>query len=215
MECTAPPSTTPSLPSALRALSGFCAGGAPWSARYPVIRRNAAVRYSAPFRERNGARGAFESEIAQMGLQPRSDTTVERMTAPRAVAVALNLSGRQTEVICRSRRMYANEVPVQFATSYIPADIAKGTALEKEDLGPGGILSRFEEIGLAQVRITESVRVRAPADTERSLLQLDDAQQVLEIWHTGWTADGRPVEVTLHAVPTWAWVLEYEWHVQG
>jgi hypothetical protein len=53
------------------------------------------------------------------------------------------------------RRMYANDVPVQLAPSYIPLKIAEGTAIAEPDPGAGGIISRFAELGYAQVRITE------------------------------------------------------------
>jgi GntR family transcriptional regulator len=59
-------------------------------------------------------------------------------------------------------------VPVQIAPSYIPADLAEVTALAEVDSGPGGIISRFAELGYAQVRITESVRVRPATGQERA-----------------------------------------------
>ncbi len=179
----------------------------------PPIHRNAIARYSTAARERGGGRGAFDTEIKGMGLAPRSETTVERVTPPAEVAQVLGLPEGQANVIRRMRHMYADDVPVQIAPSYIPADIAEGTALAEVDSGPGGIISRFAELGHAQVRITESVRVRAATDEERSFLHLDDAQAVLEIWHTGWTADGRAVEVAVHVVPASGWILDYEWPV--
>ena len=41
-------------------------------------------------------------------------------------------------VLARSRRQFANDVPVQLATGYYPLDIAGGTQIEQEDTGPGG-----------------------------------------------------------------------------
>jgi GntR family transcriptional regulator len=63
------------------------------------------------------------------------------------------------------------------------------------------------------VRITESVRSRPPTAEEQEFLQLEDDQPVIEIWHTGWTADDRPVEICVHAVPASLWVLNYEWGI--
>jgi GntR family transcriptional regulator len=176
----------------------------------PRIRRAVPARYTAAIRERDGSRGPFDSEIAAMGLQPRSETEVARLAPPGEVARALGLPEGKRNVICRMRKMFANDVPVQISASYIPAVIAEGTPLAEVDSGPGGILSRFADMDLTQVRITESVRVRKPTTTERSLLQLDQSQQVVEIFHTGWTADGRPVEVAVHAVPAGLWILDYE-----
>lgn len=177
----------------------------------PEIHRNAIARYERSARERAGAHGAFDGEIRAMGMTPRSDTVVERVTPPPAVAEALGLPSGEANVIVRRRRMYANDVPVQLAPSYIPADIAEGTPLAEVDSGPGGIISRFADLGYAQTRITETIRVRRASDEEQAFLRLEDDQPVIEIWHTGWTADNRAVEVAVHAMPAFLWVLDYDW----
>lgn len=180
----------------------------------PVIRRAAASRYGRAAREHAGGRGAFDSEIRGLGMTPRSDVEVSRVTPPPAVARALGLPEGEPNVIMRKRRMYANDVPVQLAPSYIPFAIADGTALAEADSGPGGIISRFAELGHAQVRITETVRVRRADDEEQAFLRLEDDQPVIEIWHVGWTAGDRPVEVCVHSVPAQLWNLEYEWPIE-
>ncbi len=176
----------------------------------PVIRRSSVARYLQPARERDGARGAFDAEIRALGMTPRSDVTVSIGQAPERVAEALRLAAGE-RVVIRARRMYANDVPVQFAPSYIPLSIAEGTQITELDSGPGGIISRFAELGYAQVRITESVRVRRATDDEQEFLRLEEDQPVIEIWHTGWTAENRPVEVAVHVVPAYLWILDYEW----
>jgi len=177
----------------------------------PPIHRNAMARYSQAARERTDARGAFDSEIRSLGFTPRSDTTVERVTPPPEVARALGLPEGKPNVIRRMRHMYADDIPVQIAPSYIPAEIAEGTPLAEQDPGPGGIISRLADLGLAQTRISESVRARRATAAEREFLRLEEDQPVIEIWHTGWTADGRPVEIAVHAVPASLWILDYEW----
>jgi|ERR1035437_3490136 GntR family transcriptional regulator len=179
----------------------------------PVIRRESTARYDRAARERNGGRGAFDSEIRAAGMTPRSEVTVDRVIPPPAVAQALGLPEGEPNTIVRMRRMYASDVPVQLAPSYIPADIAEGTALAEVDSGPGGIISRFADLGQAQVRITETVRVRRATEDEQSFLQLDGEQPVIEIWHTGWTAEDRPVEVAVHTVPAYLWALDYGWPI--
>jgi GntR family transcriptional regulator len=176
----------------------------------PVIHRAALTRYQRQERERGGGRGAFDTEIKGMGLAPRSETTVDTVEAPADVAAALGLEPG-AQVVRRQRRMYANDVPVQLAPSYIPADIATGTQLAEVDSGPGGIISRFADLGLPQTRITEAVRVRRPTDEEQQFLRLaEDDQPVVEIFHVGWSGD-RAVEVAVHAVPAYGWVLDYAW----
>jgi GntR family transcriptional regulator len=181
----------------------------------PQIRRNAVARYAQAARERAGAHGAFDTEIRSLGLEPRADTSVDVIEASADVAEALQISPGD-RVVRRSRKMYARkpggaDIPVQLAPSYVPASIAEGTPIAEVDSGPGGIISRFADLGLAQTRITESVRVRPATDEENAFLQLDEDEQVVEIRHVGWTADGRPVELAVHSVPSSLWVLDYEW----
>ena len=68
-------------------------------------------------------------------MTPRSDVEAERGVPPARVARALRLQMGEPNVIVRKRRMYANDVPVQFALSYIPLKIAEGTAIAEPDPG--------------------------------------------------------------------------------
>src|SRR5260370_42508566 len=105
-------------------------------------------------------------------MTPRSDVEVSRVIPPPAVAQALRLPEGQPNTVMRKRHMYVNDVPVQLAPSYIPLAIAEGTALEQQDSGPGGIISRFAELGHAQVRVTESASVRRGPEAEHTFLRL-------------------------------------------
>jgi GntR family transcriptional regulator len=179
----------------------------------PVIKRDATSRYEKAAREAAGSRGAFDGEIRHLGMAPRSDVEVSLVTPPPAVAATLGLPEGVPNTIQRMRRMYANDIPVQMAPSFIPAAIAEGTQLAEVDSGPGGIVSRFAELGYAQVRITETVRVRRPDEDERRFLRMEDGQPVIEIWHIGWTAEDRAVEVCVCCIPAHLWELEYGWPV--
>ncbi|REE97906.1 GntR family transcriptional regulator [Thermomonospora umbrina] len=176
----------------------------------PRISRNAMLRYRKDSRER--ARGAFDYEVRQLGMEPRSDLTVGRVAPPAEVAEILGTEAGQ-EVVVRSRRMFADAVPVQIAPSYIPLDIAAGTVLEEPDQGPGGMVSRMAELGYRQVRMSERITVRPPGEDEAQFLQMSADQRVYVITHVGWTADDRPVEVCVHVMPTHLWTLDYEWNV--
>jgi GntR family transcriptional regulator len=177
----------------------------------PVIRRNAITRYSKQAREREGARGAFDGEVKALGLTPRTETEVARVVPLARVAEALALPEPEMQVIARRRKMYADDTPVQLAVSYIPLDIGEDTALERADSGPGGIISRFEELGHKQVGITEQVSVRRPTDEEEEFLRLEPDEPVMEIWHTGYDAKDRAVEICVHSIPAYRWVLDYAW----
>lgn len=177
-----------------------------------MITRAAVARYQKPEREREQARGAFDSEIRRLGMVPHVEyRRVGRTTPPTEVAAALRIDTGEQNGLIRDRLMWADDVPVQIATTYIPWEIAEGTQLAEPDSGPGGIISRFAEMGLAQVRVTERITVRTPTDDESSFLELDVDQRVYQLIHTGWTVEDRPVEVTVHVAPCHLWRLDYEW----
>lgn len=180
------------------------------TAMTPRINRDAISRYRKNSRER--ARGAFDYEVRKLGMEPRSDLTVGRAVPPADVAAILNVEPGQ-EVVVRSRRMYADDVPVQIAPSYIPLDIAAGTVLEQSDQGPGGMVSRMADLGYRQVRMSERITVRPPDEEEANFLQMSTDQRVYVITHVGYTADDRPVEVCVHVMPTHYWTLDYSWEV--
>ncbi|MGI5322311.1 GntR family transcriptional regulator [Actinomadura nitritigenes] len=177
----------------------------------PIITRDAARRYSTSMREQLGGRGAFDTEITALGRRPRTEQRVERVVPPAHVAQVLGVTTNEPSTVLRARRMFADDVPIQIAESYIPLEIAAGTALEQADSGPGGIISRFAELGHAQVRITERLTVRPPTAEEAHFLRMTPEQRVYRVIHTGWTADDRPIEICVHVMPTHQWELEYEW----
>jgi GntR family transcriptional regulator len=175
----------------------------------PVITSHRVARQLPSEREAAGNRGAFDGEMRRLGLTPRVDVTVGLADAPAAVAEILG----QSRAVTRRRLMYANDYPVQLATSWIPADIAEGTPIAQEDTGPGGIMSRLADLGYPQTRITETVRTRQPTTEEAALLDLAKGQEVTEIQRAGWTAAGRAVEVNQITVPATLWELTYEWEL--
>jgi GntR family transcriptional regulator len=176
----------------------------------PVIRREAIARQRRDVRETGQARGAFDSELRSLGLTPRSDTEVAQVPAPAAVARLLGI-GEGALVLARSRRMYADDYPVQLAVSFLPLDIADGTALASVDPGPGGCYSRLADLGHAPAVYTETICVRPSADGEARFLRMDPGQHVVTIERTARTAAGRIVEVTQSSLPARSWELVYEW----
>ena len=178
--------------------------------RLPVFRREAALRQRRDVREEGRARGAFDAEIRRHGLTPRSEPDVRQVPAPADVAEALGLA-EGTEVLARRREMYADDEPVQMATSYLPLDIAAGTPIAERDTGPGGTYSRLAELGHAPAVFTETVRIRRPDGAEARFLDMDLDQRVIVIRRTAATAAGRIVEVNEITVPAHLWELVYEW----
>lgn len=179
----------------------------------PVIRRDAAGRQRRETREAGGARGAFDAEIRALGLEPRSVVTPERTVAPARVAQILDI-GEGDEVLARSRVMYADDVPVQLATSWIPWGIAEDTVLTEVDTGTGGTYSRLAELGHTPVSFREVTRVRIPDTDEAGALDMDTTGRVVEIVRTARDASGRAVEVNEIVLPAHQWEFVSEWDAE-
>lgn len=181
----------------------------------PAIRRNSARRYQRSAREEGGARGAFDFEIRRLGLTPRTEVVqLEAVQPPPAAATVLGLRDEEP-VLIRKRELFASDEPVLLATSYIPWVIAEKAGITNVDTGPGGTYSRLAEIGLGPVRFSEDIRVRIPTAEEESFFLLSEAQQVFEIAHISWLADGRAVEYRIDTLPTFQWIMHFEWNAEG
>lgn len=182
------------------------------------ILRDANSRYRKKFREgADGApsSGAFASEIKAMGMRARWDTVVDRVTPPARVAELMNVSASEVSALSRARRMYADDIPVQLATSYIPGDIAFDSSLENVDTGAGGMISRLAEMGFPQAEVCEEINVRTPSPEEVDQLELTEDARVYEVTHVARTAEGRVVEVAVHVMPTHHWTLRYTWDLDA
>lgn len=181
----------------------------------PPIRRTATTRHTKTVREAGSSRGAFDGELRALGLEPRVELVrTGPVTPPDEVAEILGLGVDEVAAI-RDRRMYANDTPVQLATSYVPWSIAAGTPITQPDTGVGGTYSRLAELGYPVRRLRELVVKRLPTDEERGLLAMDDDQAVFEIRRTALSDNDRAVEVTVHVMPAHQWQLEYEWEIDS
>jgi len=178
--------------------------------KIPVIRRDAAGRQRKQAREAGGARGAFDTEIRGMGLEPRSEVTPERVPAPAHAAEILGVA-EGADVLARRRVMFADDVPVQIATSWIPWDVAEGTQLVEVDTGPGGTYSRLAELGHAPARFSELTRQRIPDADEAAALDMETTGRVFVITRVARDADGRAVEVIDTVMPAHQWEFYAEW----
>ncbi|THA28466.1 GntR family transcriptional regulator [Streptomyces sp. A1547] len=175
-----------------------------------TIVRQVPTRYTAAYREAQGARGAFDAEIREHGMQPRWTTEPGQAAAPEKVAQLLGIEAG-AEVAVRAREMFANDVPVQVAITYIPTDVATSAGVTDIDSGTGGIISRMGETDNKQASVTETIGVRVPTEREQEQLRLPGDARVYELIHAARTAEGRCVEVTVHVMPVHLWDLSYTW----
>lgn len=174
------------------------------------ILRDGTSRYRTGQRERAGARGAFEAEAMGASLAPTWTTTlIPDALAPNAVCAAFGVPAG-TRFFARAREMRTEGVVTQVAVSYIPKEIAAGTAMAEQDSGPGGIKSRMREHGHAQAAATEDLIFRPPSKEEQAALGVGAHQGVVELTHVARTADGRVVEVAVHLAPAHLWRFRYQ-----
>ncbi|WP_386430634.1 GntR family transcriptional regulator [Streptomyces polygonati] len=169
------------------------------------VRRRGIDRLSA---RRWGAGGSiWEADAVERDLDV-DRLSVGHTTSPESVARVLELPAA-AEVCVRSRRYVLDGKPV-LATSYLSAELLAGTAITREDTGPGGVYARLAEIGHRPAHFREEVRSRMPSQDEAERLGLSPGTPVILIHRTAFTADGRAVELNEMTLDAAAYVLEYD-----
>lgn len=177
----------------------------------PRVRRLASDRFARQHRE--AGRAAFLAESADVGTPSVDQIAVSEETPPHRVRQLLELPSR-ARVVVRRRRYLIDGHPVETAVSYLPATIARGTAIADTDTGPGGIYARLEELGHELGSFIEEVAARMPTPEERRRLLLPAGEPVLTVLRVAIDTSGRPVEVcdTVKAAASYA--LEYRFPAQ-
>ncbi|MFC8503809.1 GntR family transcriptional regulator [Pedococcus sp. NPDC057267] len=172
----------------------------------PVVRRVASDRFSRHHREQGQA--AFIAEAEGVGAPSVDQLEVGYEKPTSEVRGCLRLAGRE-RVLARRRRYLLDGQPVELAASYVPAALAKGTAIEERHTGPGGLYARLEESGHVLGEFTEEVTARMPTPEERQRLLLPEGTPVLTVRRIAFDTRGVPVEMTdtIKAAPNY--VLEY------
>jgi len=174
----------------------------------PPVRRLASDRFAQ--RHRKEGKAAFLAEAEQAAAHP--DVDMIKVTTARPPAEVASLLGlpASAKTVVRSRRYLLDGRPVETAVSYIPADLADGTAITQPNTGPGGIYARLEESGHVLERFTEEVSARMPTPDEARILALAPGVPVFRLVRTAYDSDGRPVEVCDTIMASDAYLLAYE-----
>ena len=95
------------------------------SASDPSVHRLARNRFTRQRRETG--KGAYDVEMKELGFTPGVELVeVGPVIPPDEIIKRLQLQAGEQALI-RRRRMYANDEPMQLATSYIPWSLAEGT----------------------------------------------------------------------------------------
>lgn len=175
---------------------------------WPTLRRLGSDRFARRHREQGKA--AFTADVEGAGSKASVDRiTVTEELPPVDIATRLGLA-RRVKTVVRRRRYLVDGYPVETATSYIPATLARGTAIVEPNPGPGGIYARLEEQGHRLGRFTEEVRARMPLPDELRALSLASGVPVLHLVRTAFDTDDVPVEVCDTVMSSDAFVLDYE-----
>lgn len=174
----------------------------------PPVRRLASNRFARS--QRKAGRAAFIAEAELAGSRPVVDSLqVTKEEASERVSGWLGISPGDP-VLVRQRRYLLDDQPVEFATSYLPWDVAEGTQIAEEDTGPGGIYVRLEEAGHMLKRYSEDVRSRMPTPDEVQTLRLGPGVPVFTLLRRAFDTTGRVVEACDTVMAADRFVLGYE-----
>jgi GntR family transcriptional regulator len=172
--------------------------------RQPPVRRLSSDRFA---RRREG-KAAFTVDMEANNRSFVVDVIyVGKGSVPAEIAERLSLAPG-AEAIVRRRRYLTEGQPIEYATSYIPLDIAEGTPIAEPNSGPGGIYARMEDQGYIFERYEEEVTARMPSEEEARVLALPAASPVLHLVRTAVASDRR-VEVCDTVMDAAAFVLFY------
>jgi GntR family transcriptional regulator len=173
------------------------------------------IRISGPERfsraDRARGRSAYAADMERLGKRWAIEAlSVSREPAPAEVANRLGID-EGASVVRRHRVFSVEDVPHQIATSYIPLDLAQGTAIEQENTGPGGVYARLEESGHLIDSFNEEVSARMPSPEEREILSIPEGVPLLRVVRSAMDADGRVLEITDTLLPADRHILSYPW----
>ena len=161
-------------------------------------------------KHREAGKAAYLIELETQGRKP--DVEVLFVGKDKAPAHIAKLLGLRTgaAVLVRHRLYKSDGEPIEIATSYIPWEIAKGTAMLKENTGPGGIYARIEEQGHRLKKFVEDSSARAASPDEIRMLNLSPGIPVLTVVRTAIDENDKPVEVCDTVLAADRYVLTYE-----
>lgn len=159
----------------------------------PVIKRTASRRHAEA---RATGKPLSESLVEPYGQTvTKTILNVGPTSVPPDIAPRLEIE-EGTEVLARSRIIYADNDPIEYSVSYYPMDIATNTQLTVPEPIEKGVLAYMEqELGIRHVRAVEDLTARMPTAEERKYLNLDIHTPILRLIHTAYDTNDRPVEV--------------------
>jgi GntR family transcriptional regulator len=182
--------------------------------------RGRAVRTRAPLvfhasrsdsLHRAGSRTAdtWVADMTEMGRQADQSISVSIERASNVIAGLLGLETGDP-VVARRRLRSVDGEPDNINISYYPRALVEGTPVELPCDVTEGVIKLMASMGYVQERYADKVEARMPTPDEAGTLRLSAGVPVLLHTRAGYTADDRPVRVTVTIWPSDRWCLAYD-----
>jgi DNA-binding GntR family transcriptional regulator len=145
-----------------------------------------------------GSGDAWSAEAAaagRRGTQRLLDVSV--ISPDDEIRAALGVPDDQ-QVVCRSRLMLLDDVPVEIADSFYPGDFAIGSPLASRGKIRGGAVTALAEVGHAAAEVVETVTARLPDKSEMDLLAIASGEPLIVLSRISYDARGRAVEYAVN-----------------
>lgn len=157
-------------------------------------------RKAADVTSRTGSWRGFHVSAEQAGRRPYTHTIVRDVELGPIPARWLGVPAGARVVERAHVQGVDDEPPVQLSTTWLGPEVADRLPILKQvDTGPGGMLSRMEEIGY-RLRFEDTVTSRLPTASEQEQLQVRADQPVLSVWRRCYDQHNRILEVTYRVV---------------
>jgi UTRA domain len=130
--------------------------------------------------ERQGIRA--DRKMLYIGLEPASEH----------VAACLRVETGD-DVVARRKLMLANDVPVRIATSFFRADLFGNTRMAEPEFVRPTLQSALTDLGYSFGRAEENLTARRPTLFERTTLELDPDEWVVQIVRASYSTEDTPV----------------------
>ncbi|MER7133844.1 GntR family transcriptional regulator [Streptosporangium saharense] len=141
---------------------------------------------------------------AERGVKYKLLDVVE-VTAPADVAAALG----EEQAVLRRRLTLRQDEPVELSWSYYPVSLVAGTPLAGRGKIRGGAPQVLQDLGYPERDFVDRLSVRPPTTEEAEALDIPQGVPVLRQFRTVYSADERPVEVSVIIKPGHLYELSY------
>ncbi|GIE96533.1 GntR family transcriptional regulator [Paractinoplanes rishiriensis] len=145
-----------------------------------------------------GSGDAWSAEAAAAGRRGTQRLLDVSVISPHEGVRAALSTPDDGQVVCRSRLMLLDGVPVEIADSFYPAEVAVGSPLASPGKIKGGAVAALAELGHAAAEIAETVTARLPDKSEMDLLEIASDEPLLVLSRISFDAAGRAVEYAVN-----------------